>query len=97
MTRKRYIKLLMADGFSRNEANIAAREVVESGCTYQDDYEQYMRDRLAPLAEGVADIAAAMARTVETVERFTRALGEAFRAFGEAYRAALDEKEGGRA
>lgn len=31
MTRKRYIKLKMADGLSRNEANQNAREIVAEG------------------------------------------------------------------
>ena len=38
MTRKRYIKLLMAQGYSRNEAHEFAREVAKRGGSYHDDY-----------------------------------------------------------
>lgn len=39
MTRKRYIKLKMAEGLSRNEAVQNAREIVEEGLSYQEDYD----------------------------------------------------------
>lgn len=39
MTRKRYIKLKMAEGLSRNEAIQNAREIVEDGLSYQEDYD----------------------------------------------------------
>lgn len=35
MTRKRFVKLLMADGYSRNKANRIARETVAYGDTYR--------------------------------------------------------------
>lgn len=35
MTRKRFVKLLMADGYSRNKANSIARETVAGGNTYE--------------------------------------------------------------
>jgi hypothetical protein len=35
MTRKRFVKLLMADGYSRNHANSIAREAIADGCTYE--------------------------------------------------------------
>ena len=38
MTRKRYIKLLMAAGYSRNEANQLAEWAVESGLSYRTAY-----------------------------------------------------------
>lgn len=38
MTRKRYIKLLMALGVERNSAEDAARKCRETGRTYADDY-----------------------------------------------------------
>lgn len=39
MTRKRFIKLAMAKGASRNEANYAADYVIEIGLTYQQGFE----------------------------------------------------------
>lgn len=39
MTRKRFKKLLMADGFSRNEAEAAAREIAQDGVySYEQAY-----------------------------------------------------------
>ena len=38
MTRKRFVKLLMADGYSRNKANSIARETVADGDTYGSRY-----------------------------------------------------------
>lgn len=38
MTRKRYIKLLMSHGVSRNQANNAALFVVLCGTSYAKDY-----------------------------------------------------------
>lgn len=39
MTRKRYIKLKMSEGLSRNEAVQNAREIVAEGISYQEDYD----------------------------------------------------------
>ena len=38
MTRKRFVKLLMADGYSRNEANTAAAYARNSGIKYSTAY-----------------------------------------------------------
>lgn len=35
MTRKRFVKLLMADGYSRNKANSIAKQTVADGDTYE--------------------------------------------------------------
>lgn len=38
MTRKRFVKLLMADGYSRNKANSIAKQTVADGDTYGARY-----------------------------------------------------------
>ena len=38
MTRKRFVKLLMADGYSRNDANSIARDTSAEGWTYSLKY-----------------------------------------------------------
>lgn len=38
MTRKRFVKLLMADGYSRNKANSIARETSAEGVSYSIKY-----------------------------------------------------------
>lgn len=42
MTRKRYIKLLMSHGVSRNEANRAAKAVPKTINSYAMDYVEYL-------------------------------------------------------
>lgn len=37
MTRKRYIKLMMSKGYSRNDANNAARKIQAKGGSYADN------------------------------------------------------------
>lgn len=41
MTRKRYIKLLMAHDFDRNEAVALAADVAACGWSYEEAYEPY--------------------------------------------------------
>lgn len=38
MTRKRFVKLLMADGYSRNKANSIAKQTAADGDTYGSRY-----------------------------------------------------------
>ena len=38
MTRKRFVKLLMADGYSRNKANSIAKQTAADGDTYGSQY-----------------------------------------------------------
>ncbi len=53
MTRKRFIKLCMAQGFSRNEANKEATECREFGYSYLDFYKR--NERIAQTAVRIAD------------------------------------------
>lgn len=42
MTRKRYVKLLMACGFPRNDCQEAAQAVRVTECSYQDDMKDWL-------------------------------------------------------
>lgn len=44
MTRKRFIKLLMSHGVSRNDANKAAREVAGGKISYKEQFELIAED-----------------------------------------------------
>lgn len=44
MTRKRYVKLLMACGFPRNDCQEAAQAVRVTECSYQDDMKDCQDD-----------------------------------------------------
>lgn len=71
MTRKRYIKLKMAEGLSRNEAAQNAKEIVEERCSYQADYEfDKNADRI--LAELLG---APPTELQEAIGQFTEAVG----------------------
>lgn len=43
MTRKRYVKLLMACGFPRNDCQEAAQGVRETECSYRADMEDWLK------------------------------------------------------
>lgn len=43
MTRKRYVKLLMACGFPRNDCQEAAQAVQVTECSYRADMEDWLR------------------------------------------------------
>ena len=42
MTRKRYVKLLMACGFPRNDCQEAAQAVRVTECSYQNDMKDWL-------------------------------------------------------
>lgn len=88
MTKKRYIKLLMAQGHSRNEANGYALEVAEAGGSrsYEEAYALvYALDRTNwisaahQLGEVIESITASMIKVVNAVAAGIAAFGKAFR------------------
>lgn len=88
MTKKRYIKLLMAQGRSRNYANECAQEVAAAGgsCSYEEAYAlSYALDRTNwvsaahQLGEAIESITASMIKVVNAVAAGIAAFGEAFR------------------
>lgn len=87
MTKKRYIKLLMAQGHSRNYANECAQEVADAGGSYS--YEKayalaYALDRTNwisaahQLGEVIESITASMTKAVNAVAAGIAAFGKAF-------------------
>ena len=96
MTRKRYVKLLMAQGYSRNGANLCADYVVIQGKTYRQDYDARERSISAEEAfqEAVEAVKLAFAETAKTFSRIAAAICEGADAFMKAYQAAMaKEKE----
>lgn len=74
LTRKRYIKLKMAEGLSRNEAVQNAREIVEEGLSYQEDYEYDAEcPHLTP------------AQAINMIEALTNGLSRDFEAIARAF------------
>lgn len=86
MTRKRFVKLLMAKGYDRNLANCMAMVVQKNGYSYEKAYcvETCIPDLVDNLAPAIVNLA-------ETVSKMATALCAGFSAFCEAYRSAMEE------
>ena len=84
MTRKRFVKLLMAKGYSRNSANGVAEAVRANGKTYVEAYKA---------VKATVDITQIISETVvklyESIGRIARALSAGFAAFSAAYSSAM--------
>lgn len=88
MTRKRFVKLLMAKGYDRNWANDMAMVVQEKGYSYEKAY------RMATgIPDFVGNLAPAIVNLAETVSKLATALGAGFAAFCEAYTASMKQEE----
>lgn len=89
MTRKRYIKLMMAEGWDRNTANAFAEQVQADGISYAEDYADH--ERLFRRIDFDA-LCAAMKNVTDTIWRVGKALCSAIDAFGKAYTEAMSKE-----
>lgn len=93
MTRKRYVKLKMAEGLSRNEANRNAREIVAEGLSYQEEYDddktKWDNVDWEALTMAIHDMGPAIDRLAETLTKFANAFLAGIVAFNEAFTEAL--------
>lgn len=80
MTRKRFVKLMMAAGVSRNEANEMAERAVSGRVSYSKAYSAYTR--FPNMVGAIRDVA-------ETIRRMAIAMCEATTAFTETFAAYL--------
>ena len=88
MTRKRFIKLLMSKGYSRNGANEIADGVLKDGYSYAEAYDQITR--LLPLVQAITpEITDAIKKATEVIAKVATATVEAARAFIDAFTAAV--------
>lgn len=79
MTRKRFVKLLMGRGYSRDEANSKARAAVSAGVTYGQAYfavrvEDGDSEALKAVRAVCVEIAAAVQSITEAATAATKAL-----------------------
>ena len=91
MTRKRFVKLCMAQGYSRNTANEIAAEYNAKGKTYADGYAEFeqckkLLDMLVPA------LVKTMERVTKTIGKMAQAIGEGVAAFSNAFQAAMDSE-----
>lgn len=64
MTRKRFIKLCMAIGYSRNEANAMAERARRYGMSYAARWELVMDFRVSPAVEFITGLAQGLRETI---------------------------------
>lgn len=83
MTRKRFIKLLMASGYSRNEACATAR-LVPGDSTYANTYATIM------VMKAIPSLSDAISSMAETVGRLCAAVTEGVAAFIEAFNNSME-------
>jgi hypothetical protein len=86
MTRKRYIKLMMAEGWDRNTATSFAEQAREDGKSYAADYALHNMARNLLNSDTLRD---AMGRVVEVVGRMCNAICAGVAAFSKAYTEAM--------
>ena len=82
MTRKRFIKLLMARGYERNEANERAWKVVADGGSYERAYAEIVvahslldaiPNFVANVSSAIESFAAALPKLVQSISSFVNA------------------------
>ena len=82
MTRKRFVKLLMSRGYTRNEANSKAQAAVSAGVTYDSGYFAVQIE--AGDSDALEAVQAAFDRFTEVVRSFSEAIMRASKAIVEA-------------
>lgn len=87
MTKKRFKKLLMADGFSRNSAQHITQSVPASGMSYQEAYTGFYK---GPYKEAINSIIEAIPKIIDAVKRVADTLNSGIKAFTEAYTNAIN-------
>ena len=93
MTRKRFVKLLMADGFSRNEANIVSTAARNSGIDYKPAYKAEMALSATKSSLKNVDISAvcdAIRSVADMAIKVASATAKAVSAFAETYMAEME-------
>lgn len=89
MTRKRFIKLLMSKGYSRNEAAALAAEVPGSGQSYVETY--IRADIYNRLVNNFPDVAEEAQRMAEGLTKIVQAFAAGVNAFGKAVREEMEK------
>lgn len=92
MTRKRFIKLLMSQGYDRNKANEIAEYVQKNNITYKNGYKATSEIKRI-VDDMIPKFAEIMQPIIETVTMVMRACAEGVAAFATAYSNAMSESE----
>ena len=78
MTRKRFVKLLMAFGYSRNSANYIATIERHKGCSYSEAYDYIAKIHVSSGNESLAGLFAKITKIVNAFCEGLKAFNEAF-------------------
>lgn len=91
MTRKRFVKLCMANGYSRNSANRIADAVVADGKTYAEVYKALsaVKKLTAAIVPAVSET---VQRIIEVFGKMMNAVSAGAAAFSKAFSAAMTEE-----
>lgn len=93
MTRKRFIKLLMAEGYSRNEANTIATDARNCGLDYKTTYKAESAICAAKLNLKNINISAlcdAIGKIVDSAWKVSLAISKAMVAFAKTYQEEME-------
>lgn len=98
MTRKRFVKLLMANGYSRNMAQFITQLEAGLGNSYKEAFGKYKRDGSAALMNDFLspEIYSVINDVAESFGRIARAACAAAEAFVDAFINALTEESSDR-
>lgn len=91
MTRKRFVKLCMANGYSRNAANRIAEEISAKGKTYAETYKGIVAINTLSKWFG-REFRDTVDRLSKSFGKLTKALSEGVAAFSKAVSAAMTEE-----
>lgn len=88
MTRKRFVKLMMAQGMSRNAANVCALFVVSSNKSYDSEYKSYAA--MQRLSNSVSSLGDSFQKAAQAISAVCNAIGVAASAFSSVLAVAME-------
>lgn len=93
MTRKRFVKLMMAHGHSRNDANSTANLAIVLKPSYEAAYYAIItRELVLPRKIDTRALEAALRQIGDTAQRIVEAFAAGMEAFSKAYRERMEGK-----
>ena len=89
MTRKRFVKLLMSKGVSRNQANGIAQQYISEGISYESGYRIWKLSHF--LKDPMAQIGEVVNRATVAIQSLVSAIGAAASAFSSVLSVSLQQ------
>ena len=89
MTRKRFVKLLMSKGVSRNQANSIAQQYISEGLSYESGYRIWKVSH--SLKDPITQIGEVVNRATAAIQSLASAIGAAASAFSSVLSVSLQQ------